>query len=115
MADNLACLAELCLVRSRYIEAEKLIREAIDIYRQALPSDSFWLARAEGLLGAALAGRHGYDEAETLLVASYASLCEKLGDRSRFTLEVRGRLADLYTAWGKGDKAAEYRAPGLLS
>lgn len=82
--------------------------------------------RDEVLLGAALAGQQRYEEAEPLLVTSYASLRDKLGDSCKtsrpgpcvswearpthVTREALERLVELYEAWGKEEKAAEYRA-----
>jgi len=66
------------------------------------------VAMAMNAEGAALAGLGKYEKAEALLLTSLPNLAgsplpglEKTG---------RTRLARLYTAWGKPDKAGQYRA-----
>ncbi len=80
------------------------------IQRRTLPLNSLWIAHDEVVLGAALGGQERYDEAETLLVESLEVTRGKAGDRSPLTRWAIENLVELYEAWGKGEKAAEYRA-----
>jgi hypothetical protein len=50
-----------------------------------------------------------YEEAATLLIASYPIVRDKKGAKSRNTRDILARLVDLYPAWGRPEKAAEYR------
>ena len=74
----------------------------------------FWFrALAGGLLGGALLGQQKYADAERLLVASYEGMKRreaKILPESKFRLtEALERLVQLYNAWGKKDKADEWR------
>ena len=91
------------------MESEELIRQGLEIRRKILPVDSCWIADDEALLAAVLAGQQRYEEAEPLLVTSYAVLRNKMGERSPLTLRALDGLVMLYGAWGKAEKAAEYR------
>jgi hypothetical protein len=63
---------------------------------------------AQNAEGAALAGLGDYQNAESLLLSSLP----RLGGSPLPGLEKTGRerLARLYTAWGKPDKASQYQA-----
>ncbi len=50
------------------------------------------------------------DDAESTLLEAHGILQTALGDQHEQTRRVVGYLADLYDAWGKPDKAAEWRA-----
>jgi hypothetical protein len=62
-----------------------------------------------GLLGACLAGLGNFEEAEPLLLESYEQMDppEALRMHKRDALE---RIVSLYEAWGREDRAAEWRA-----
>jgi hypothetical protein len=64
---------------------------------------------AESALGGCLTRLHRYDEAESLLLGSYQILMAKR-NASPATRQARQHLIDLYSAWGKPDKAREYAA-----
>jgi len=51
-----------------------------------------------------------YDEAEELLLEAVEGRHLKLGDTHPRTLESWQNLIDLYEAWGKPEKAKEWRA-----
>ncbi len=51
-----------------------------------------------------------FDDAESVLLEAHGILQTTLGDENEQTTRVVGYLADLYDAWGKPEKAAEYRA-----
>jgi eukaryotic-like serine/threonine-protein kinase len=66
------------------------------------------------LLGACLLGRGEYAEAEPLLIRAYEGLesrdAEMLPQIKKMIPEAAARLVQLYEAWGKPVKAAEWRA-----
>jgi len=99
-------LGRLLAVTGRASEAEPLARQALRIREATLPPDHWNTAMARTLLGEALAGLGRFEEAERELLAGYELLREKraAGDRQR--AEARRRLVDLYTSWGKPDRAA---------
>jgi hypothetical protein len=70
------------------------------------------IALNENRYGVLLTAMSRFDEAEQLLLRSYDVLSKTLGDQHKDTLEAATRLAALYTAWGKPDRAAAYRRSG---
>jgi tetratricopeptide (TPR) repeat protein len=102
-------LGAVYLALKTYDEAEKVLRPCLE--RRQLGA---WPAfNTRSLLGAALAGQHRYAEAEKLLLEGYEGL-KAWADRGppevkdRLT-EAGDRLIELYDAWGKQDRAEEWR------
>jgi len=108
VADCLAGLAWVLVVTGRASEGEQFARAAVEIRRKKLPADSPDTVRSEGVLGICLVKLHRFDEAEPLLLKSYDFLSTKEPKQqvTRMTLE---HIITLYEAWGKPDKAAEWR------
>lgn len=102
-------LASCLVANGDYDEALYLASEARGIYTAALSADHWRTAVAIGAEGAALAGQQKFAEAEPLLVQSHAILSEDPNAMSIFVAESKDRLASLYAAWGKPEKAAEFR------
>jgi tetratricopeptide (TPR) repeat protein len=104
--------------QGRSAEAEPLAREAFEVNLKDGPED--WdRFRAESLLGASLAGQKRYAEAEPLLLEGYKGM-EAQKDQvlmsNWYNLDLaRDWLAELYRAWGKAAKAAEWRSPQASS
>ena len=97
----------------RTVEAEKLLREAVRIRVENVPETHFLRATANGALGEFLTTQARFPEAEAFLLASYQSLKKSQAENSPRTRLALQRLANLYEAWNKPDRAAPYRA--LLS
>jgi eukaryotic-like serine/threonine-protein kinase len=127
LASPLAHLGRLLVQQKKYAEAEPLLREAHEL-AESLPETSTTPFFNQSHLGASLAGQGKYDEAEEHLLAGYRGLKERqsnltpiyagqsgdedlriIEDRERFT-RAGQRIVDLYTAWGKSDEAARWRA-----
>ena len=51
-----------------------------------------------------------YQEAETFLLESYPLLKEKRGENDKYTIKALNRIIELYEAWDKPEKIAEYEA-----
>ena len=71
------------------------------------------VAEAGSLLGESLAARGAYDEAEPLLLESYAALDAALPAgprREQKLVPAAERIVKLYDAWGKPAAADEWRA-----
>ncbi|HZS04344.1 MAG TPA: serine/threonine-protein kinase [Blastocatellia bacterium] len=90
--------------------AEPLLREGVEIFRQKLPPGEWRTADAESSLAGCLTALGRYSEAEPLLVGNYPILKAKTGERSKQTVRALNRIIALYEAWGRPEKAAEYRA-----
>ncbi len=113
--DTMASAADLALAylsQGKFTESEPLSREAMQTDREKQPDD--WQGfRAESLLGASLAGQKKYAEAEPLLLEGYQGM---LARKERMMVEdwyhldrAREWLVQLYQAWGKPQKAAEWK------
>lgn len=109
--DGAADLALAYECEGKYVLGEPLAREAVDFDRKNRP-DEWQRFRAESLLGASLAGQKKYAEAEPLLVEGYEGMAarkNKMGVPDRYHLNHAGELvAQLYTDWGKPEKAADW-------
>ena len=90
--------------------AEKLLREAVRIRAENVPETHFLRATANGALGEFLTTQARFPEAESFLLASYESLKKSQAENSPRTRLALQRLANLYEAWNKPDRAAPYRA-----
>jgi len=91
-------------------EAEPLLREGLTIYRSSMEKGHWQIARVESVLGGCLVALQRFEEAELLLLESYRTLKAKRGDKDKHTQQALNRMIKLYEAWGKPDKAGEYRA-----
>ena len=114
-SDTMASAADLALAYlslGKFGKSEPLAREALEIDRKIQPDD--WSQfRAQSLLGASLAGQKKYPEAEPLLLAGYLGMATRktrIAVPSRFHVDLaREWMVQLYEAWGKPDKAAEWK------
>ena len=106
-----ADLALAYLSQGKFAESEPLARAAVEVDRKKQPDD--WQRfRAESLLGASLAGQKRYGEAEPLLLEGYQGMMARK-DRMEVPDWYHGDLArewvvQLYQAWGKPEKVAEF-------
>jgi hypothetical protein len=82
---------------------------ALAIRRKSLPSTHWRISYTEALLGSCLGGERRFDEAEPLLLAGYETLRAKRGEARDETRMAASGLVALYAAWGKPDRAAEWR------
>lgn len=101
----------LAIVRSeqgRYADAAKLFREEIAALLEQSPGGHWHVADARSRLGACLTAMGQFEEAESLLLESFAELKDTFGERDETTNEARKRIADLYKAWGREDSAKPY-------
>ena len=95
----------------KFTEAESLAREALAFYGKKQPDD--WRRYyVEFLVSTSLAGQKKFDEAEPLLVRGYQGMVarrERIDAPDLYYFDrVHQSGAELYRAWGKEDKAAEW-------
>jgi alkanesulfonate monooxygenase SsuD/methylene tetrahydromethanopterin reductase-like flavin-dependent oxidoreductase (luciferase family) len=105
---SLVFLADSLCRAGKASEAERAAREALTINNTRLGKDHPRTKESEGTLGCAMAKQRRFAEAEPLLLSYFAALQANTsveGDPS----EVAARIAELYAAWSKVDKAAEWR------
>ncbi|MGO9258974.1 MAG: tetratricopeptide repeat protein [Bryobacteraceae bacterium] len=113
--DTMASASDLALAyvsQGKFAESEPLAREAVEFNRKKQPDD--WQRfRAESLLGASLAGQKKYAEAEPLLLEGYQEMVarkDRIEVPDWYHLDrAHEWLVQLYQAWGKAAKAAEWR------
>ena len=107
VGGSLTVKANLLVARRQFAEARDVAAQARRILEAKLPNDHWQVAMAQNAEGAALAGLGDYQDAEPLLLSSLP----RLGGSPLPGLEKTGRerLARLYTAWGKPDKASQYQ------
>ena len=84
--------------------------ETVVAARETLGAEHWWHGNFLGKHGRALAALERFDDAESALLEAHGILQTALGDEHGQTKRVVGYLADLYDAWGKPQKAAEWRA-----
>jgi serine/threonine protein kinase/lipopolysaccharide biosynthesis regulator YciM len=103
-----------CLIRQRkFEEAGQFLRTSLEIKEKTQPDD-WTTAQARSLLGEALTGQKAFEAAESLLLNAQKALTEQRdkirpADRDRTLRNAAECLVRLYEAWGKPDKAAEWR------
>jgi tetratricopeptide (TPR) repeat protein len=108
-----ANVGSVLLRKGQYGPAEEFLRACLKM-REEAQADAWRIASARSLLGAALAGQKKYAAAEPLLLQGYEGLRaqdESIAPavRQERLVEAAGRLVQLYDAWGKKDKADEWR------
>jgi tetratricopeptide (TPR) repeat protein len=112
-SDSLAMLGRCLNRQAKHAEAVPILRECLEIKEKTQPGD-WTTALARSLLGEALAGQREVPAAEPLLLDAYKALIERREkirplDRDVTLRDAAERLVRLYEAWGKPDKAEEWR------
>jgi tetratricopeptide (TPR) repeat protein len=106
----LALAGSFLVEEGRPAEAEPLLRECLQLRERLIPED--WTRyNAMSMLGECLAAQDKYAEAEPLLVDGYAKMSPPLMFRDRRSLAL-DRIVKMYEAWGKPERAAEWRKKG---
>jgi serine/threonine-protein kinase len=99
--------------QGKWTEAEPVLRESLAIRERNEP-DEWPTFNTRSLLGGSLLGQKKYAEAEPLILSGYEGMKAREAripppGKPRLT-EAADRVVKLYEAWGKEDKAAEWRA-----
>jgi eukaryotic-like serine/threonine-protein kinase len=114
----LAWLGRNLLDQERYAEAEPLLRECLELREKLAavpnpPVSQTLVALTKGALAQTLVGQRKFAVAEPLLLAQYAGLVGgPPATRSNLRNAIE-QLIQLYEAWDKPEKAAEWRAKQL--
>jgi tetratricopeptide (TPR) repeat protein/tRNA A-37 threonylcarbamoyl transferase component Bud32 len=86
------------------------LEESLALRRKFLPPDSWLIGSSEGVLADHDVIVKQYGKAETLSLDAYAIMTKSLGADHPKTQTAVQRLVGLYTAWGRPQKAAEFRS-----
>jgi serine/threonine-protein kinase len=99
-------LASVLVLLGKASECEAKAHEALAIFR-SFQKAPWRVADAESVLGSCLAAQGRFSEAEPLLLRSLPVL--RKDSHPTYASEAAQRIVALYTAWGKPERAAEYR------
>jgi len=107
---SLEALVSVMNRHGRFADAEELVMEALDIYRNALPDGHYLRSIAESLLGECLSGLDRPAQAEEALLESHQALVESRGRFSRAAVDSAFRLVRHYDSIERPELAAHHRA-----
>jgi len=96
--------------QKQYEEAAGLLREALERRRLKLDDDHPDTLETKNDLAVLYKEQARYKEAEKLLLEAVEGRRLKLGDKHPHTQQSLKNLIDLYEAWGKPEKANQWRA-----
>ena len=109
LAESAALLGLILTEKGRAREAEPLLQQALSVSQQLGPRGAGLLGQSQSQLGGCLTALARYPEAEPLLLAGYDGLERVPGATPRRRADALDRVIRLYEAWGKPEKAAEWR------
>ncbi len=110
VGQSLINLANMLREKGDCEGAEPFFKEVTGTDQKIFDPDHWALAYARSLHAACLTKLGRFEQAEELLFAAHSVLQAKLGEQHRRTLQATEFLVELYEAWNKPEKAAEYRA-----
>jgi non-specific serine/threonine protein kinase/serine/threonine-protein kinase len=108
--DSLRGLGLLRAEQGRYEEAEKLLTESLEKRRRVQGREHDRAIHNMVRLGWVYTEQQRYIEAEALLLDAFELSYRVLGPLDQITIESIDKIVDLYEAWGKPEKAKEWRA-----
>ncbi len=103
-------MGSLLREQGRLDEAESYGRQAVERARGALPEGHVFRGVFLFQLGRTLAQLERREEAEAALLEAHQIVSSALGAGHERTMKVIGALVALYDAWGKTERAADWRA-----
>ena len=111
-SDSLAVammgLGQILTVNGNTIEADTLLRKALEILIKKRPEGHPEISEAQTLLAENLIAQKKYDEAEKILLEAFDNLLEKKGKDDQLTANALNALIKNYKLLGKPNKADEY-------
>ena len=110
VATNELDLSYVLVSIGKYDEAAGLARDAVRIYRRQLGDATPLLYHAQAYLADALRGQGKFDDAETLLLATYAKFSKPTSITRGWRDHAIAALVRLYDAKGNAVEAARYQA-----
>jgi tetratricopeptide (TPR) repeat protein/tRNA A-37 threonylcarbamoyl transferase component Bud32 len=113
VAKTMRHLARFYARRGRTPEAEQRYRDVLAQLRKTAPETDWEIGRAKSELGAHLAERRAFAEAEPLLVAGFETLLADTGVSHEQCEVARTRLVTLYEHWNRPEDARRWRARAI--
>jgi eukaryotic-like serine/threonine-protein kinase len=109
----MAVFGQSLIQRGQWSAAESVLRECLTIREKSQP-DEWSTFNTRSTLGGSLLSQKKYAEAEALIVEGYEGMKAREAripppGKPRLT-DAAERVVKLYEAWGKPEKAAEWRA-----
>jgi tetratricopeptide (TPR) repeat protein/tRNA A-37 threonylcarbamoyl transferase component Bud32 len=102
-------LARTLVEQGRFDDAEELYVWILEVVHRRRPEGHREIASVEREWGRCLTGLGRYEEAEEVLLRSCDWWVRNRGAQDRFTHRVMVRVVELYEAWNKPEKVAEWR------
>jgi len=102
--------SEFLLQRHKPEEAEPVLREALDVTTRRSPPAPGFRLELQLALGKCLVMLEKFQQAESVLTATFNGLRETAGLDDGTTQDVIQTLVGLYESWNKPDEAERYRA-----
>jgi serine/threonine-protein kinase len=109
LAFPLKNLAVALCRQDKHREAEPLLHEALPLLQNMFPDGHWVLASVQSVLGECLLRRQEYQEAERLLLNAHDYFQKHPEHEEKLMREAQEGLVRLYKAWGKPQKAEEFR------
>jgi tetratricopeptide (TPR) repeat protein len=106
--DALLLRGTILIALHRAPEAEHVFSAAVGLCAGRIPPERLW--EAKSLLGWSMVKQSRLEEAEPLLLRSFAGLSELLGVDDLLTRAAAARIAEMYEAWRKPDLFAHYQS-----
>jgi len=113
VAKTMRHLARLYARQGRAREAEQRYRDVLAQLRKTAPETDWEVGRAKSELGAQLAARRAFAEAEPLLLAGFETLLADTGVKHETCDIARTRLVTLYEHWNRPEDARRWRTRAI--
>jgi tetratricopeptide (TPR) repeat protein len=108
---KLSSLAKVLLARGKHEEAVSVFDQSLEIGRRGIKQEEETRdANRRSWFGSIMREFNYFEQAEHYLVAALDVQMTHLGKNDEKTQQTIGRFLELYEAWDKPEKAAEYRA-----
>jgi tetratricopeptide (TPR) repeat protein len=110
VAHDLNALGDSLRLGGDARRAEEVLRESLAIQARVLPSNHWQIASTRTMVALCLVDRRRFAEAERLTLEAYPIVEKEFGPGHRRVAVVVERLVALYEAWGKPERAGEWKA-----
>ncbi len=110
LAITLGGLGATVIAKGDTQAAEPILAEALQVGLRHFGEKNQDVAKIRSRYGLCLVQLKRFDEAERQLQAALPILRDSLGQDNEVTQKALNHLVTLYTAWGKPEKAAQYRS-----